>query len=216
MLTFLLAQAAALSLLQVRELSPAAAGDAILRDQPHGPIESFESPTGGGGPTPSGTIQGQFVERPVMSGAGCARRRWTVTFRAAPGADIDTATAQDRYSGWEIAPASDGACPSGRYVHLNPGVSMDQGWQALARLKAVRAETGREAFQCSDSTSSGLCGDSKSIRAGLRELTPWAINLEAGDLALWLGEPGKVVTDVRFSSADPAKVVVTRKVPAPF
>jgi hypothetical protein len=83
MFVFLLAQAAALSFSQLRELPPAAAGDAVLRDQQHGHIETFEAPTGG--LNAPGVVDGQFVERPTVSGSGCVRQRWTVKFQAAPG-----------------------------------------------------------------------------------------------------------------------------------
>lgn len=214
MFVFLLAQAAALSFSQLRELPPAAAGDAVLRDQQHGHIETFEAPTGG--LNAPGVVDGQFVERPTVSGSGCVRRRWTVTFHAAPGAAIDTATAAGMYSTWEIAASPHGVCPSGRYVHLNPGVSVDQGWKALAHLEAVSVTGSRIEFQCSDRTSSGLCDSGTAIRSGLRRLAPWAITLEAGEVVMWLGVPGDVVTEVRFPSTDATRVTVTRKVPAPF
>jgi len=214
MLAFLLAQATALSFLQLRTMSPADAGDAVLRDEPHGRIVAFEAPTGG--LNLPGVVDGEFVEQPAPRGPGCVRRRWTVTFHTTPGADIGTATPQDKRSAWEIAPSADGACPSGRYAHLNPGVSVNQGWEALARLKAVTAEAGPGTFQCSDATSSGLCKDSPAIRAALRGLTPWAITQEAGATIIWLGVPGQVVTEVRWQAADPDQLRVTRKVPAPF
>lgn len=214
-LVFLLAQASkALSLLQVQELPPPAAGDAVLRHQQHGPIETFEVPTGG--MNAPGVVEGQLVELPSASGSGCARKRWTVKFRAAPGADIRTATVDGTYSTQEIAPAPNGTCQSGRYVYLNPGISVGQGWEALARLKDVTTGAVRTQFQCSDSTSSGLCNDSKAIRVTLNMLTPWVITRDAGDVVIWLGVPGSIVTEVRFKTVEPSQVVVTRKVPTPF
>ncbi|MBB3911658.1 hypothetical protein [Sphingomonas desiccabilis] len=215
-LAFLLGQAPpTLTLLQVRELSPAAAGDAILGDEQHGPIERFEAPTGG--MNVPGLIEGQLVERPVPSALGCVRRRWTVKFRAAPGADISTAKVQSgTYSTREISPSSDGICPAGDYVRLSPGVSVEQGWDALAKLKEIRTGVSATRFECSDTTSSGLCDDSKAIRVALRTLTPWAITRDDDDVLIWLGVRGGIVTEVRFNSAQPSRVLVTRKVPAPF
>lgn len=211
----LLAQVpATLSLAQVREMSPMAAGATVLRDQQHGPIETFETPTGG--MLPPGMIQGQLVERPTASGMGCTRKRWTVTFRAAPEADIGTATVDGTYSTQEIALSLKGVCPTGRYVHLNPGVSEDQGWEALARLRDINTGASRTSFRCSDETSSGLCKGRKAVRLALRTLTPWAVSRETRDVSIWLGVPGGMFTEARFNSVRSSQVIVTRRVPAPF
>ncbi|MEG3177189.1 hypothetical protein U1872_13180 [Sphingomonas sp. RB3P16] len=214
-LALVLAQpATSLTLGELRKLSPAAAGDAVLRDQPHGAIATFEAPTGG--MNAPDTTEGQLLERPTASGSGCVRRRWTVQFRAPRGADISTAMVGGVYSTQEIAAISRGVCPAGRYVHLNPGVTLGQGWEALARLKDGVSGARQTQFQCADATASGLCGSSKAIRSALSRLTPWTITHDAGDVVLWLGEPGKIVTEVRFKAADPSHFTVTRSVPAPF
>lgn len=214
-LGLLLAQAVAnLSLSQVQELSPEAAGDAVLRDRQHGPIETFETPTGG--MLPPGMVEGQLIERPTTAGSACVRRVWTVQFRAEPGADIATAKAESMYSSQEITLSAKGICPSGRYVHLNPGVDVDQGREALSKLYEVSARTSRTVFRCSDETSSGLCNGNKAIGAAIRGMRPWAITSSAGDILVWLGNAGNVVTEVRFKSGHLSQVFVKRSIPAPF
>lgn len=214
-LALLVAQAAAsLSLSQVQMLSPEAAGDAILRDREHGPIEAFESPTGG--MLPPGMIEGQLVERPTTVSSACVRRVWTVRFRAEPGADIATAKAESTYSTQEISLSAKGICPSGRYVNLNPRVDVGQGLEALTKLYKVSARTSRTMFRCSDETSSGLCKGNKAIRAAIRSSKPRAITNISGDILVWLGEAGSVVTEVRFKSGQHSQAFVKRSVPASF
>lgn len=215
-LAFLLGQAVpTLTLSQVRNLSPAAAGDAVLGNEQHGPIETFETPIGG--MSAPGFIEGQLVERSTLNGSGCIRRRWTVKFRTASGADINIATVESgAYSIWEISPSSDGICPKGDYVSLNSRVSVERRWEALAKLKKIRTGASPIRFECFDTTSSGLCNGSKAICVALRMLTPWAITRNGGDMLIWLGIRGGTVTEVRFNSAQPSRVFVTRNVPAPF
>lgn len=214
-LAFLLGQAApTLTFAQVRALPPAVAGDAILPDQQHGPIETFEAPHGG--VNAPGVIEGQLVERPVANGPGCARKRWTVRFRAVPGADIRTATVDSMYSTQEIAPASNAICASQGYVRLNPDVSLEGGWKVLASLKEFIDGRGHAQVRCSDTTSSKLCTDSNAIRSSLRTLSPWAITRDANDTLVWMGVPGGIVTEVRFNAARPPYITIRRDVPAPF
>lgn len=214
-LAFLLGQAvSSITLAQVEKLSPTAAGDAVLRDRKHGPIETFEVPTGGKGAP--GVVDGQLVERPVLQGRGCVRTRWNVRFRAVPGADIGTAKVEGIDGAQEIASARGNECATTGYAHLNPGVSVEQGWEALAQLAAFIVGVGDAKLRCSDTTSSGLCRDGNTVKSGLRALSPWAITRKAEDTVLWMGVPGGIVTEVRFSAASPLRVDVERKVPAPF
>lgn len=216
MLALILAQATdTVSLTQVREMPPAVAGEVILRNQQHGPIEAFEAPTGG--MNAPGMVEGQLIERPVVTGPGCVRTRWTVKFQVAPGADISAATVIGTYAAREISWILQDACPSGRYVHLSPGVTVDQGWEALASLRKVSAAASRARFQCADTTSSGLCKGSKAIGAAIRRLVPWAVTRDSDEVRVWLGVPGEsLVTEVRFNPKHLSRVIVTRKVPAPF
>jgi hypothetical protein len=210
----LASSSAALSLAEVRQMTPAAAGDTILRDRQHGPIETFEAPTGG--MNAPGSIEGQLVERPVSSGPGCVRRRWTVQFRAAPGADITNATVIGTYSSQEISPRLTETCPTGRYVYLNPGVSVDEGWAALAKLKDSLMQESRVRSRCRDTTSSHLCRGSRAVRAELRMLPPNVVTRVDGDIAVWIGTSNSVATEIRFPSGRPSQIVVTRRLPAPF
>jgi hypothetical protein len=214
-LALVLAQAAInLSLSQAKELSPAAAGDAILHDKQHGPIETFETTTDG--MLPPGMAKGELAERPTTAGSACVRMVWTVQFRAAPGADISTAKAKSTYSTQEITLSPTGTCPPGRYVHLNLGVDIEHGRKALVRLKEVSAVKSRARFKCLDETSSGLCNSNAAILTALQTLKPWAITQSDEDILIWLGVRGSVLTEVRLKSDQRSQVVVTRKMPPPF
>jgi hypothetical protein len=214
-LSLLLAQAVAnLSLSQVQDMSPEAAGDAVLNSQPHGPIEIFEAPTGG--MLPPGMIEGQLIERATTAGSACVRRVWTVKFRAEEGAAIASAKAESFYSGQEIALSANGICPSGRYVHLNPSVNLGQGREALENLAEITSHRSRTAFRCSDDTPFGLCKGDSAILAAIRHMKPWLINSSGGDIRILLGKPGSAVTEVRFKAGQPSRVSINRRTPAPF
>lgn len=205
---------AALTLAQVRQLAPAVAGDLILRDVPHDPVETFEVPTGGMGPP--GMIEAQLTERPTVTAAGCVRKRWTVRFTAVSGTDIELATVSGVYAQQEIALLADSKCPSTHYVHLGRKLSLADGWKALTDLKKVSDPASRTKFTCTDATKSGLCRGPKTISHALAKLSPWAIVRKGDDLLIWLGERGQIVTEVRFSPANASRVMIDRRIPAPF
>ena len=212
MLAVVMAQAAAaLSLSQVREMPPSAAGNEILGDLPHGEIESFKSFTGG--MLPPDRIEGQLAERPNLLGSVCVRKVWTVLFRAAPGADIGTAKPETKRDKQEIAVPISGACPAGQYAYLDRSISIQQGNTALTKVSELSAPRSNAHLTCSDGTSSGLCAGDKAVRAALRAMKPWLVTKDGNEVLL--GVPGGVVTSVSFDTADNA-VRVKRFIAAPF
>ena len=196
-------------------LPPNVAGDLVLHGQPHGRIEAVEAPTGG--MNAPGMTDGQLVEQPVASGPGCIRRRWTMRFRARPDADPSTGTLESVASATEIALKRLGGCPAGQYVHLNPGVDTEQGFDALLELERIRLGTRRVPITCTDRTSSDLCANDASTRLALGMVTPWAVSREFGDVLVWLGTPGRgSLTEARFNLPVADYLIVRRSIPAPF
>lgn len=199
---------------ELKRLPPDLAGDLVLRGQQHGRIESVEVRKGG--MRPSGMIEADLVEQPTASGPRCVRTRWTATFFASSDADLDAGTLDHVHSATEIALAEMGRCPAIGYAQLSVGVEQEQGFGALSVLQRIRSAAPGFRMRCSDRTSSGLCFSDRHTRRALAVLTPWAISREAGDVLIWLGTRGQIVTEVRFNSAAPGRVKVTRSVPAPF
>jgi len=98
----LMAAAAPVSLAEFEQMTPEAAGDIILAGHDHASIVAIERPSRGG-LTPPNTFQFWLVEQPVVSDAGCTRKRWYVSFRHPPGTPRDDAHVTDTVSGMEIA-----------------------------------------------------------------------------------------------------------------
>jgi len=86
----------------------------------------------------------------------------------------------------------------------------------LAHLDAIRSPRSKISFTCTDSTQSRLCGSDRSIRRDLAALSPWAVTQQGDAWAIWLGVPGQVVTEVRYTPSSPNRVIVDRRIPAPF
>lgn len=205
----LLALVQAPTLAAVERLSPAAAGELALAGQAHGPVESVERVVMH--MAPPGVHELEMLERPVKVADGCLRKRWTVAFLEQPGREAVMTGAQgvDQLS---LAPS--GACPTGRYVHLNPGLEPSQGFATLRDLQAFTAGRDATGFTCTDETTTGLCKDPSAVRREVGRLRPWAITRVDGDMAVWLGVPGEAVTEVRFKAA--GDVAVSRRIPNPF
>lgn len=202
------------TLAEVARLPPAAAGDLVLSGQQHGRIEAIVKPQAGGLEAP-GVTERQFVEQAVAREQGCLRKRWTARFRVVSDANADAALLENTYSTTEITLSNSPVCPQGRYVHLNPGVDPQQAFDALVQLERVRSERHKMQFTCSDDTSSGLCTNARTTRRELAAITPWAVSREGRTLIFWLGVPGRAVTEVRFDTATPDRISVTRSIPAP-
>lgn len=106
-------------------------------------------------------------------------------------------------------------CPTGQYVHLNPGVDPKLVFGPLMQLEQVRLRQRKVRFSCSDSTPSHLCADDRTIHRELAAISPWALSREGGSMIFWLGTPGEVLTEVRFDTAAPERVTVSRRIPPP-
>ena len=84
----------------VVNLPPKAAGDLALAGKQHLTIESVKT---SGIATAPGVMEAQLIERPMPLEAGCARRRWTVTFYAKADTDPNGGTIHSASSTTEIA-----------------------------------------------------------------------------------------------------------------
>ena len=199
---------------EFKRLAPSIAGDVLLQGQTHGRIDSVIAPVGG--LIAPGVVEAELVEQPVATERECIRKRWAVSFSAPPSADINTATLARSHSSTEIGMPRPHGCRTASYAHLNPGIDQAQGFRSLTALEQIRLGARNLRFQCSDETSSGLCGNDRAILRVLNTLTPWAISRDANDVLIWLGTPGGIVTEVRFDLAEPSRVRVTRHIPAPF
>lgn len=196
----------------LEKLRPEAAGRRVLRGREHGtivaiihgPRDFMEAP---------GFSQLSLLEAPRRSAAGCSRQKWSVQFRAEPGAPRATATFFSAFPVTEVALLRHATCNDADFIHVNPGLAKERALEALQQLQDIRTGARKASFSCTDTTASNLCDTPESIQNGLIELRPWAVT--AGP-ELWLGSRGGVVTAVRFSSAYPDEVFVKRKIPAPF
>lgn len=214
LLALLLQTEPALSFGDTQKWPPAVAGEHLLKDVNHGPIEEFVAPVGG--MNAPGTIDADLVERPTVTARGCTRVRWTVRFRADPADALDHAMPDDRYKTTEIARAKRSRCSMADYVHLNPGVDASQGFTALEQLDRFRSGKATFVIECTDRTHSGLCERGAAIPAELARLEPWNISADPNGLLIWLGTPGHTVTEVRFHERHPDHVWIKRSTPAPF
>jgi hypothetical protein len=201
-----------LTLAEIERLPPAAAGERLLAGQAHGPIEAIvRRPPHG--MDPPDTVELQLVERAVAQARGCSRRRWSITFS---GPAWTAVSSSGPHSVAEVALLRDGSCPGDPYVHVDPGMAPAQALDALAYLDAIRSPRSRVVFTCFDRTSSRLCGSRRTIRRELARLSPWAVSREGDDTLLWLGVRGETVTEVRYRAGSPNRIIVTRRIPAPF
>jgi hypothetical protein len=194
---------------------PEAAGEAILQGRDHGRIEKV-APAPRRGMDPPGLVQIELLEQPLATSRGCVRTRWTASFHQPSGAAESAATFADAYATTEVALPSASGCSNSRFVHVNPGLSSEEALDALAFLDELRAPASTVALSCADRTGSGLCGTPHRIRQELARLSPWVVTRAAGNIELWLGEPGQIVTAIRYSAAHRDRIEVERSVPAPF
>ena len=196
-------------------LSPRAAGEIVLAGKDHEPVARIVVPTGQGA-DPPGMVERQLVEPPVAGPQGCSRRRWTARFSHAPGVAEGEAALSSVWASTEVALPGAAGCPDDGYVHLNPGLERIQALPALRYLDDIRQGDAPAKFTCSDETASGLCGDPKALRRTLAGLSPWAVTRQNGQMVFWLGVPGEVVTEVRYSPDRLDQITVSRRIPAPF
>lgn len=202
------------SLASIEGLSPEAAGQIILKDHEHGVIESVAQDLGLDAP---GVTTLKLRERPSSISGGCVRKKWSASFRRQPGVTPGSATLTSAYAVTEVSLPSLPDCSHGEFVHVNPGLTVEEALSALARLQDIRSGRAKVGFSCSDSTASALCETAETIRQELASLPAWAVTRKNGEtLELWLGERGHLVTAVSISATAPGHVAVERRVPAPF
>jgi len=205
---------AAPTLAMVESLPPGEAGGLVLAGKDHGPIAAIVVPRLND--LPPGFAERQLVERPVAEKGACVRKRWTVTFARKAGETESRVESSDIWAGIEIALPGLAGCPDDDYLRLDPGLKPIQALPALKHLDALRRGDAQASFTCSDQTTSDLCADPKALRQKLAALSPWALTRQNGQMVFWLGVPGEVVTELRYSTDRLDQVTVSRKIPAPF
>lgn len=203
------------SLAQVQQLPPLAAGNLVLQGKDHRPIESVIEPEVVGIDVP-GRVKLDMYEGTIADDAGCVRMRWTASFFHGPGIAKSAAKFSDAYRSTEVALRGSGPCPGGRYVHLNWGVEPLQALIALRYLDDIRFRKAKARFSCSESTSTGICRNSRTIRRELAKESPWAVMSKAGVRTFWLGSIGQTVTMVSYHASSPKRITIKREIPAPF
>ena len=199
---------------KVLRAEPIEAGELVLQGEQHGPVVNVE--TVEETMAPPGSARLNLFEQAAASGNECRRRRWTANFQDSPEDESTDKILSNVYSTTEIAFTDRQKCPSGKYVHLNPGISPEQGFSVLVSLNKIRSESRMFQFDCSDSTTSDLCSGAETIQHELARLDPWAISQKDGEFEIWLGTPGQIVTTVRFDPSHSTYVSVDRRIPAPF
>jgi hypothetical protein len=203
---------AAPSIGSIEGLQPAAIGEVLLRGRDHGVIERVAPDHGFG---PPGMVKLKLTERPSPISGGCLRKQWTATFYHNPASADGTAIFSDASVTSEVALPTTSGCKKGEFVHVNPGLNIEEALSALGHLQQVRSGAAKVRFSCSDSTGSRLCRTPEFIRQELSRLPAWAVTKRNGNIEFWLGEPGQVVTAVNYSETALGRVRVQRRIPPP-
>ena len=116
----------------------------------------------------------------------------------------------------EIALPSPNGCPDSGYSLISGGLAPSEAFTLLRRLHQLSTGQVQVSFDCRSEVPSDLCSSPDAIRAGLRSGRAWAVMQSSGSAEFWLGEPGQLVTVVRFALDQPDQVSVVRRIPAPF
>lgn len=197
-------------------LPPEAVGDLVLSGRDHSVIEAVEFPTFAG-PGMPGLVDVDLVEQASRQAGGCVRSRWRAAFRrSALESPQGDATFHSAYPTTEVALPADAGCAEGEFVHVNPGLTVEEALRALGRLVDVRSGNAEVRFSCTDRTQSGLCQSPLTTREELTRLVARVVTRQDGATELWLGDRGQAVTVVAFPDNDPFSVRVERRIPAPF
>ena len=207
---------AAPTIASLEGLPPEAAGELVLSGRDHRVIEAVEFPTFAGPPTP-GIVDVDLVEQASQQSSGCVRRRWRAAFRRpTPESREGAAVFESAYPTTEVALPSGSACADGEFVHVNPGLPVEQALDALRHLADVRSGDAEVQFSCTDSTGSNLCEGDQMIVQELARLPAWAVTRRDASTEVWLGNRGQAVTSVTFSNPFSPQITVERRMPAPF
>jgi hypothetical protein len=195
---------------------PQVVGELVLSGREHRAIEAVKFPTFAGPPTP-GVVAVDLVEQAASQSGGCVRRRWRAAFRLPALDSPEGAAVFDRaYPITEVALPSDPGCAEGEFVHVNPGLAVEEALRALDHLADVRSGNAEVHFSCTDSTGSNLCQSDQRIMQELASLPAWAVTTGDSTVEVWLGDRGQAVTRVIFSNPSSVEVTVERRIPAPF
>ncbi|MFK3890505.1 hypothetical protein [Sphingomonas sp. NPDC079357] len=199
---------------EVRQLPPAQAGALALADYQHGLIaEVHQLPRGLLAP---GVAELEMIERGVpFALGGCLRQRWIVAFRRDPAVPTDPQRLYSVQPQPQIA-LRNGGCATADYVGVNHGIEPATALIELARVQAWRHGRRAPHYRCIDRTTSGMCADPIGPAREVARLRPWMISRDGDGFSIWFGQPGSMVTILRYRPDDPASASVERRFPAPF
>jgi hypothetical protein len=200
---------------EVRQLPPAQAGALALADYQHGLIAEVQQlPRGLLAP---GMAELEMIERGVpFARGGCLRQRWIVAFRRDPAAPLTTQRLYSVMPHPQVALRNGDCASTADYVGVNSGVEPATALIELDRVQAWRSGRGTPRYRCDDRTTSGLCADPSGPAHELARLRPWMISRDGGGFSVWFGQPGGMVTILRYRADEPASASVERRFPAPF
>lgn len=203
------------TLAEIEALPPERAGERLLRGRDHEPVEIARRTRQLYIGIP-GVTDYELIEAPQAVPEGCVRRRWTARFVAANDSSEASPLFSEARPTEEIALPVANECPAGGYAILNGGLDRTQAFALLRRLRQLATGQVEVNFDCRSEVESNLCSSPEAIRAGLQAERAWAVMRSSGSAEFWLGEPGQLVTVVRYRLDQPDQVSVGRRIPAPF
>ncbi len=198
---------------EVRHLPPEQAGKLALAAYRHAPISEVR-------PLPRGLLVPGMTELEMIEhGApfarrGCLRQRWIVAFRGDP-AGSEIAQRLDSARPHPQVALRENGCAIANYVGVNHGVEPATALVELARVQAWRSGRRAPRYRCFDQTTSGMCAGPSGPARELARLRPWMVSREVDGFSVWFGQPGGMVTILRYRPDDPATASVERRIPAP-
>lgn len=197
-------------------LPPEGAGVVALEGKDHAPIERVEHVPPGPVPPP-GLIERDLIERPARNGAACVRKRWRAAF-APSGPDRQAAhVLESVHPVNEIALAKADGCPTGEYVHVNPGLDVATAIDVLKVADPMLTARRSVRFACKDETGGGeFCRSRASILRAIASRTPWVITRADRGFEIWLHGSQPDVITLRFDPRAPDRASIILKYPAPF
>jgi hypothetical protein len=198
---------------EVQRLPPAQAGALALATYRHAPITEVQQPPRG--LLPPGMAELEMIERGApFARRGCFRQRWIVAFRGDPAMPTTPQRLDSARPHPQVALREKG-CAIANYVGVNHGVEPATALVELARVQAWRSGRRAPQYRCVDHTTSGMCADPSGPARELARLRPWMVSREAEGFSVWFGQPGGMVTILRYRPDDPETASVERKFPAP-
>ena len=182
-----------------------------LAGERHGPIQRMERP----GSSPSyfpGVDTFDLIEVPGHEAAGCTRRRWHVSVPREGTAFQRTVAVSSSIEVTMEQPDCSGA----DYARINPGLAPAEAIAVLQRLHQLDFLGMRLVLACGEGVKDRQCNRGHSLAEVIAGLRPWLVGRKEQEFYIWLGQPGQLVTEVRFAAGNPSSTQASRRIPAPF